>query len=75
MSKKATAQKTPEGDLESLIQKIEGLLNTEIEKLPVTLQTITPDKRIDFVSKTLPVVIKYREEHPRDGGWTLPDWK
>lgn len=61
-------------DLESLIRKIEGLLDTEIQKLPSTLQIISPDKRVDFISKTLPVVIKYRETHSEGGFWELPEW-
>jgi len=72
MSKKTPP--SPEIDLESLIKKLEGLLNKEIQHLPDTLLLVSADKRVDFVSKILPVVIKYRETHSPDGVWSLPDW-
>ena len=62
-------------NIESLICQIESLLDTEIQKLPTTLQIVPPEKRVDFISKTLPVVIKYRENHSKDGFWGLPDWE
>lgn len=66
--------KKKEIDLESLICKIEGLLDIEIQKLPTTLQILPPEKRVDFISKTLPVVVKYRENHSGGGIWELPKW-
>lgn len=66
--------KKKETDLESLIQKIEGVLDTEIDNLPSTLRDVPPEKRMEFISKTLPVVIKYRENNT-GGGWDLPEWK
>ncbi len=50
-----------------MICKIEGLLDIEIQKLPTTLQILPPEKRVDFISKTLPVVVKYRENHSGGG--------
>jgi len=70
-TKKQTSQ---EINLDSLIKTIEGLLHKEITNLPNTLLLVSADKRVDFISKTLPVVIKYRETHPQDGDWSLPDW-
>lgn len=66
--------KEKEIDLESLICKIERLLDTEIDNLPSTLQSLLPEKRVEFVSKTLPVVIKYRESQPGGAWGDLPDW-
>ena len=66
--------KEKEIDLESLVCKIERLLDTEIDNLPSTLQSLLPEKRVEFVSKTLPVVIKYRESHT-GGVWDLPEWE
>lgn len=63
------AKKKKEIDLESLISTIEETLQTEIENLPTILQEVHPEKRIDFITKTLSVVVKYRETHSLDGGW------
>jgi uncharacterized protein (UPF0335 family) len=70
MSRKSSI---PKVDLETLIQKVETLLETEIDSLPDSLQAVQPEKRLDFVSKILPVVIKYREGHSQDG-WNVSDW-
>lgn len=65
--------KTRETDLRGLIRRVEAVLNMEIEALPDILQEVSPDKRIDFVSKILPVVIKYKESHSHE--WDLPEWE
>ena len=69
MSKKSTKK---EITLSGLIEKIEGILETEIDRLPETLDGLTPEKRLEFITKTLPVVAKYRENHPSTG-W-VEDW-
>lgn len=45
-----------------LLEKVLRVLDTEIDSLQDTLQVATPEKRLDFVSKTLPIVLKYQEE-------------
>lgn len=70
MSRKSSISK---GDLGTLIQKVETLLETEIDSLPNSLQAVQPEKRLDFVPKILPIVIKYREGHSQDG-WGMSDW-
>lgn len=67
--------KTKKNDLSLgvIIGKVEALLGSEIESLPETLKEVTPDKRLDFISRTLPLVVKYRENHS-SGGWDLPSW-
>ena len=52
-----------EVSLPDLIEKIEGILDTEIDSLSETLESVAPEKRLDFISKLLPLVIKYREDN------------
>jgi hypothetical protein len=49
--------------LPDLIDKIEGILDVEIDSLSDTLESVAPEKRLDFISKLLPLVIKYREDN------------
>ena len=49
--------------LPDLIDKIEGILDVEIDSLSDTLEGVLPEKRLDFISKLLPLVIKYREDN------------
>lgn len=62
-----------ESQLRDLIDKLEETLGKEIDSLSETLQEVTPDKRIDFITKTLPVLIKYKESH--SSGWEVPEWE
>ena len=56
--------------LQDLISKVERILDTEIEKLPETLSDVAPEKRLEFVGKLLPVVIKYRADNSSlSDGW------
>lgn len=55
--------KTEKVSLPDLIDKIEGVLDVEIDSLPTTLEGVLPEKRLDFISKILPLVIKYRGEN------------
>lgn len=69
MSKKSQSR---EVSLSDLIDKIEGVLDTEIDSLPDTLSSCTPERRLDFVGKILPLVIKYREDHKSlSDGWNI----
>jgi hypothetical protein len=58
-----------EVSLPDLIEKIEGILDTEIDSLSETLESVAPEKRLDFISKLLPLVIKYREDNKSLGDW------
>ena len=49
--------------LPDLIDKIEGILDVEIDSLSDTLESVAPEKRLDFIIKLLPLVIKYREDN------------
>lgn len=63
-------KKTKRQSLEELIDKIERILDAEIDSLSETLCSVSPEKRLEFVNKTLPLVIKYREDNPAIGeGW------
>ena len=56
--------------LKDLISKVERILDTEVENLPDTLSQTTPEKRLEFIGKLLPIVIKYREENTSlSDGW------
>ena len=54
-------KKTPNLTLVGLFDKVLEVLDTEISSLPQTLQAVTPEKRLDFISKTLPLVFKFKE--------------
>ena len=59
-----------EVSLSVLMDKIETILDIEIDSLPETLSSCTPERRLDFVGKILPLVIKYRDEHTAlSDGW------
>lgn len=56
--------------LRDLISKVERILDTEIDKLPETLSDVPPEKRLEFVGRLLPVVIKYRADNSSlSDGW------
>ena len=65
-----TAPKPP--SLRDLFDKMLSVLEREIADLPETLQGVSPDKRLDFISKNLPLLLKYRESG-EGNGWTT-DW-
>ena len=71
MSKKKTDTETEirTTPLRGLFDKMLSVLEKEIENLPETLQGVTPDKRLDFISKNLPLLLKYRETGQGDT-WT-----
>lgn len=56
--------------LRDLISKVERILDTEIDKLPETLSDVPPERRLEFVGKLLPVVIRYRADNSSlSDGW------
>lgn len=63
MSKKKTdpQEEIRKTSLRGLFDKILSTLETEIERIPDTLREVTPEKRLDFVSKNLPLLLRYRE--------------
>lgn len=71
-NKKTTPQEeTRKPSLSSLFDKILSTLESEIESLPETLQGVSPEKRLDFISKNLPLLLRYRESGEGDpqGNW------
>lgn len=62
-------QETPQKvSLTGLFDKILSTLGTEIDSLPEILRDVSPEKRLDFISKTLPLLLKFRES------WEEPTW-
>ncbi len=57
MSKKQTDRPT----LRGLFDKVLSALETEIDTLPDTLKGVSPEKRLDFISRNLPLLLRYRE--------------
>ena len=55
--------------LRGLFDKVLEILEREISELPQTLQGVSPEKRQDFISKNLPILLKYRESGQGDS-WT-----
>jgi hypothetical protein len=60
---------TPTPTLRGLFDKILSTLETEISSLPDTLSQVSPEKRLDFISKNLPLLLRYRETGQGDS-WT-----
>lgn len=58
--------------LRGLFDKMLSTLETEIEKLPETLEGVPPEKRLDFISKNLPLLLRYRESG-QGNSWST-DW-
>lgn len=71
MGKKKTPPQEQKTSLRGLFDRILSTLEKEITSLPDTLQAVSPDKRLDFVSKTLPLLLKYRES----GEGTTESWE
>lgn len=67
---KSVTMKQDKITLKDLISKVERILDTEIDNLPETLSQLQPEKRLEFVGKLLPVVIKYRADNTSlSDGW------
>ena len=67
MIQKAQEKKTP--SLRGLFDKILSALEKEIDSLPDTLSQVTPERKLDFISKNLPILLKYKESGQGDS-WT-----
>lgn len=74
MSKRKTdpQEETRKTTLRGLFDKMLSTLETEIEKLPETLEGVPPEKRLDFISKNLPLLLRYRESG-QGNSWST-DW-
>ena len=74
MSRKKTdpQEEVRKTTLRGLFDKMLSLLETEIDSLPEILQGVTPERRLDFISKNLPLLLKYRESG--QGNTFLTDW-
>ena len=59
--------------LRGLFDKMLSTLETEIDKLPDTLEGVTPEQRLDFISKNLPLLLRYRESGQGNTSF-LSDW-
>lgn len=55
------SKQTKEIKVGTLLEKVLSVIETEIDSLPETLEGVAPDKRLDFISRTLPLLIKFRE--------------
>lgn len=75
MSKTKTdpQEETRKTTLRGLFDKMLSTLETEIEKLPETLEGVPPEKRLDFISKNLPLLLRYRESGQGNTSWST-DW-
>lgn len=75
MSKTKTdpQEETRKTTLRGLFDKMLSTLETEIEKLPETLEGVPPEKRLDFISKNLPLLLRYRESGQGNTSF-LSDW-
>ena len=75
MSKTKTdpQEETRKTTLRGLFDKMLSTLETEIEKLLDTLEGVTPEKRLDFISKNLPLLLRYRESGQGNTSF-LSDW-
>lgn len=70
--KEIPQEETPRTTLRGLFDKALSILESEIDRLPETLEVTSPEKRLDFISKTLPLLLKYKESGMGDT-WGL-DW-
>ena len=73
--KKDKHQAPQRPSLSGLFDKVLSVLDEEITRLPDTLQEAPPDKRLDFLTKNLPLLLRYRESGQGDPGYNwVPKW-
>ena len=74
MSKRKTdpQEEVRKTTLKGLFDKMLSTLESEIDSLPEILQGVTPERRLDFISKNLPLLLKYRESG-QGNSWST-DW-
>lgn len=74
-NKKTALQESKRPSLRGLFDKVLSTLETEIDSLPDTLQGVSPEKRLDFISKNLPLLLRYRESgEGNPGGFEGLTW-
>ena len=56
-----TQKKTSKDSLVSLFDTLLSSLSIAVEELPQTLRDVSPEKRLEFISKTLPLLLRFRE--------------
>ena len=66
----STASTTGRPTLRGIFDKLLSTLETEIANLPDTLQGVPPEKRLEFISRNLPLLLKYKESGQGDD-WSL----
>lgn len=59
--------------LVGLFDKILLSLDKEISNLDKTLQDVPPEKRLDFISKTLPLLLRFKDQ-VCESSLSLYDW-
>ena len=69
MGQKEQQQEQRRSSLRGLFDKVLDILEGEIQKLPDTLSQATPERRLDFISKNLPLLLKYKQSGEGDS-WT-----
>ena len=62
-------QRKDNPSLRGLFDKVLDILEGEIQKLPDTLSQVTPERRLDFIPKNLPLLLKYKQSGEGDS-WT-----
>lgn len=72
MSKAKKDTELRQVSLKSLYDRILIRLDLELDHLPEILEGVTPEKRLDFITKTLPLLLKYRESG--EGNSWSSDW-
>ena len=60
-TQKNASQETRKVSLSGLFDKVLIRLDMELDKLPETLESVTPEKRLEFISRTLPILQKFSE--------------
>lgn len=70
--KQTDSQETRKVSLSSLFDRVLIRLDLELDKLPETLEAVSPEKRLDFISKNLPLLLRYRESG--EGNSWVSNW-
>ena len=55
----------------SLYDRLTRILDKEFDSLQDTLQLVSPEKRLDFIAKTLPLLLRYKETEQGET-WGIP---
>lgn len=60
--------------LQSIYDRILIRLDLELDNLPEILQSVSPEKRLEWITKTIPLLLKYRESGQGSGESWLSNW-